>query len=332
MTGHALCSWRACDELVRYDGREGRYDPNHEITEYRYAVSDRIFEELIKRNHEGFAQIGYDTTRRKVLEAIAAMKTRRIIPPKENTSIGVSTIIERPHKCTFLNQVICGDCIPLIKQLDDKSIGAVVTSPPYAEQRQGHYQGVPENKYAEWFCGLMTAVRPKLIDDGSVLVVIRAHESDGRVSPYVIQTRLEVQSTGWFEPQELIWLKPDGPPLGSVNRLRRTWEQILWFAKNEPYVNLTAQGRKTEKKGFQDSDPHSLYNTSLTLEAGVSRGMDHFSAGVNEVDRGVDHPAIYPPTLVRYLMKRSHGPVRSFLHQTRHGPFLPGRGQVKPTQ
>jgi hypothetical protein len=37
--------------------------------------------------------------------------------------------------------VLHGDCLDLIPTLEDGSVSLVVTSPPYAEQRAGHYGG-----------------------------------------------------------------------------------------------------------------------------------------------------------------------------------------------
>ena len=55
----------------------------------------------------------------------------------------------------------------MIPKLPDGSVGLVVTSPPYAEQRKGHYGGVPESVYPEFTVRWMEAVRPKLTGDGS---------------------------------------------------------------------------------------------------------------------------------------------------------------------
>ena len=50
----------------------------------------------------------------------------------------------------------------------------------------------------------------------SVFMVIRPHLRDGVLSDYVLRTRLAVREAGWHECEELIWLKPDAPPLGSL--------------------------------------------------------------------------------------------------------------------
>src|SRR5208283_3857622 len=71
--------------------------------------------------------------------------------------------------------VLHGDCLDLIPTLEDGSVSLVVTSPPYAEQRSGHYEGIPEEDYPDFTVQWMDALRPKLTNDGSVLIVIRPH-------------------------------------------------------------------------------------------------------------------------------------------------------------
>ena len=88
--------------------------------------------------------------------------------------------------------------------------------------------------------------------DGSVFIVIRPHVRDGVISDYVLRTRLALRESGWHECEELIWLKPDAPPLGSLKRPRRTWESVLWFSRSpQPYCDLKACGRESERVGFE---------------------------------------------------------------------------------
>ena len=55
--------------------------------------------------------------------------------------------------------VLHGDCLDLIPTLEDGSVSLVVTSPPYAEQRSGHYEGIPEEDYPDFTVQWMD-VRP----------------------------------------------------------------------------------------------------------------------------------------------------------------------------
>ena len=129
-----------------------------------------------------------------------------------------------------------------------------MTSPPYAQQRAGHYEGVSEEDYPDFTVNWMTALAPKMTPDGSVFMVIRPHVRDGVLSDYVLKTRLAVREAGWHECEELIWLKPDAPPLGSLKRPRRAWESILWFSRSpQPYCDLKACGKESERVGFEGS-------------------------------------------------------------------------------
>lgn len=209
------------------------------------------------------------------------------------------------------NQILCGDCITLLSQLTDLSISLVVTSPPYAEQRSKLYESIPEEEYPAWMTKVLEAMRPKLKSDASVLIVIRTSQDKGGISDYVMKTRLSIRAAGWTEPEELIWLKNDAPPLGSTIRPRRTWENILWFCKtNKPYIDLKACGNPTKRIGFAGSDRFGQGGTSpiaakqnREMKDGVSKVADHFVAYVGEIDRGVMHPAMFPITLAEKLIK-----------------------------
>jgi site-specific DNA-methyltransferase (adenine-specific) len=204
--------------------------------------------------------------------------------------------------------VLCADVLDGIAMLDDGSVGLVVTSPPYADQRRGHYSSVPEGEYPAWFAGVMSKLRPKMTRDGSVLVVIRSHVRDGQVSDYVMRTRLAVRDASWCECEELIWYKPDGPPLASLHRPRRAWENILWFSPGRrPFVDLTACGRPTPSKGFEGrgrygSNGKAIIEFSAGVDPGTARVSDVVVAHVGENERGVDHVAVFPPTLADQLI------------------------------
>ena len=207
--------------------------------------------------------------------------------------------------------ILHGDCCEVIPQLPDYSIRACITSPPYAMQRK-NYDGITPENYPAWTLKWMEILSPKLCMDGSVLIVIRSSVEDGVVSDYVMNTRLLLRSKGWLECEELIWLKPDGPPLGSIYRPRRTWENILWFSKtNKPYVNLKACGNKksTRTGGFAGSNRFSsdennpiAKQQNPNLKEGTSRCTDVFTAYIGEMQKGVMHPAMYPPTLTDQLV------------------------------
>lgn len=51
----------------------------------------------------------------------------------------------------YLNRILLGDCEEVLKDLPDSCVDLIFTSPPYADQWQKTYGGVPPDKYVEWF-------------------------------------------------------------------------------------------------------------------------------------------------------------------------------------
>ena len=144
-------------------------------------------------------------------------------------------------------RVICGDCFKLIPTLADTSIELVLCSTPYAEQRKHHYAGVPETKYPDWCVKWMGLIWDKLAKDGSVLIVIDSHISDGVMADYVLKTQLALREAGWRQHRTQIWLKRDRGPLGHKFWPRHSYEEILWFSKTaKPYCDPLANGKVTE--------------------------------------------------------------------------------------
>lgn len=211
----------------------------------------------------------------------------------------------------FINKIIHGDCIDVLKTVPDNSIRACITSPPYEQRKL--YSGISEADYPAWTVSWMEALRPKLTSDGNVIIVIRSHVRNGEVSDYVLRTRLAVREANWVECEELIWYKSDGPPLGSTQRPRRCWEQILWFSPSRhPYIDLRACGNEKSERvgGFVGSTRFGLGGDSPIaahqnpgLISGTSRINDVFLAKVAEIPKGIMHPAMFPTTLAVNLVK-----------------------------
>jgi hypothetical protein len=187
-----------------------------------------------------------------VLRAAAEIRQRRVA--ERLRVIQERRQRSRPVRIRKGSPVLQGDCLDVLPTLEDGSVSLVITSPPYADQRKGHYGGVPEEEYPDFTVQWMTALAPKMTADGSVFLVIRPHVRDGVLSDYVLRTRLALREAGWHECEELIWLKPNAPPLGSKLRPRRAWESILWFSRSpQTYADLKACGRESDRLGFDGS-------------------------------------------------------------------------------
>jgi site-specific DNA-methyltransferase (adenine-specific)/site-specific DNA-methyltransferase (cytosine-N4-specific) len=202
-----------------------------------------------------------------------------------------------------------GSLFDILPQLAPKSVHAVITSPPYAEQRKKQYGGVAEADYPAWTIDWMRQIRRVLTDDGNVAIIIRPHVHHGVISDYVLLTRLGLRADGWNEIEELIWIKPGAPPLGNIARPRRSWESILWFANSTtPFCDPLANGQMSERIGLDSKKGMADYlhdQQARAVTCGISRCRDYVEVSTHECHKESynTHPAQFPEKLARWLIR-----------------------------
>ncbi len=196
-------------------------------------------------------------------------------------------------------QLYLGDCLDVLPTLVG-GVDAVVTSPPYAMQRAAQYGGVAESDYPAWTCSWMAFVLQSLPKNGSVLINIREHVSQGQMSDYVHNTRLALRNAGWCECDELIWAKPNAMPVGDPTRLLRSWERILWFSmSNRPAFNPFISGRITKSR--PGKKPEWCRSAPADTRGLVRRDADVISVALGE-KKGQAHPAAFPHKFAKWLV------------------------------
>lgn len=142
-----------------------------------------------------------------------------------------------------------GDCIEVMASLPAESVDAIVTSPPYAEQRKSTYGGIPEKDYPAWTVAWMNEAQRLLKPSGSVIINISPHARGGQLSDYVLRTRLALRAAGWLELDELIWQKSFTLPTGAAHKPQRTWESLLWYSRTaKPWTDAKADGNLSPRK------------------------------------------------------------------------------------
>jgi len=208
-----------------------------------------------------------------------------------------------------------GDCLDVMRSLPAESVDAVITSPPYAQQRKATYGGVSEAEYPAWSVAWMREARRLLKPDGSVVINIRPHVRNGQISDYTLRTRLALRHDSWAEIEELIWDKKSGPPLGHPGRPRRSWESLHWFAHHgRPFCDPKAAGQSSALVGFSGASGRAARHQwehhaarELVKSEGVARVSDIARFGLAH-QRGPDrllgdHPAPYPWQLAEWVAK-----------------------------
>lgn len=128
-----------------------------------------------------------------------------------------------------------GDCLDVLKTLEDNSIDLIVTSPPYSDQRKSTYGGIHPDRYVEWFLPISAELLRVLKPTGSFVLNIKEKVVNGERHTYVIELILALRRQGWLWTEEYMWHKKNSFPGKWPNRLRDAWERLLHFNKDKKF-------------------------------------------------------------------------------------------------
>ena len=133
------------------------------------------------------------------------------------------------------SELYLGDCKKQLTKLPDNSVDLIVTSPPYADQRNGTYGGIHPDKYVEWFLPISKELIRVLKPTGTFILNIKEKVVEGERSTYVMELILEMRKHGWLWTEEFIWHKKNSYPGKWPNRFRDSWERLLQFNKDKKF-------------------------------------------------------------------------------------------------
>ena len=152
-----------------------------------------------------------------------------------------------------------GDCVELVKTLEDQSIDLVITSPPYYNSGHKYQRGTGFHYTADVGEPLYTiedffeALLPKLKEDGVVCLNIGfSYGETGIMRPYDILNRLRRQ--GYFVNDQIIWWKNN--PIPMRNRLTNAYELIFVL------------GRKPITKYYTTEYTHNVWKMPVASSGG----------------------------------------------------------------
>lgn len=137
-----------------------------------------------------------------------------------------------------LDVIYNGQCINYLSRgelIPDNCIDLIVTSPPYAERRNGTYGGIHPNEYVDWFLPIAGQLYRVLKPTGSFILNIKEHCRNGERETYVLELILALKKQGWLWVEEYCWYKKNSYPGKWPNRFRDNWERCLHFTKNKKF-------------------------------------------------------------------------------------------------
>lgn len=150
---------------------------------------------------------------------------------------------------TRLGSAYVGDSRDLLAQLPDNSIDLVMTSPPFALQRQKDYGNLDEIEYVDWLLTFTSGVRRVLKDTGSFVLDLGGAYRKGRpvrsLYNFRVLTRM-CDEQDWNLAEEFFWFNPAKlpSPIEWVNkrkiRAKDAVNTVWWFSKSDyPKADVT---------------------------------------------------------------------------------------------
>lgn len=233
----------------------------------------------------------------------------------------------------FENKFIVGDCETVMKRMPEKSIDLVITSPPYADQRDyGRTESsiAPDN-YVEWFLPKARQIYKILKDDGSFILNINDKVVDGFQHLYVFELVLALcKEVGFHLVRDYIWYNPATPPnvysRGGYGRTKKSHEYCFWFSKTEnwtfemdpirkPYSKdmqkyLEGKGKGDRNQNTRPSTHNFNCEKVWTNNGGSDPGSVIEVANTSSNDtfiklckeKNIAHPARFPEKLVEFFV------------------------------
>lgn len=209
-----------------------------------------------------------------------------------------------------------GDCLEVMKNIEDESVDMVITSPPYANQRKDSYNSVSEDKYINWFRPIAKEIKRILKPSGSFFLNIKPHVVNGQRSCYVFDLILSlVREVGFNYIDELCWVK-NPYPIKSNKRFKNSFEPIYHFSKTiKIKFNPLACGTQVKECSYKrakrkicgspknGSNLNMDHSNILNIELARPSNVINVNNVVNQYSLKKEHPATFPEALVDFFIK-----------------------------
>jgi hypothetical protein len=140
----------------------------------------------------------------------------------------------------FVDSIVQGDCRELVQQLPDECLDAVITSPPYYQQRDYGVGDIGNEPTLDAYIQNLLQVFEQCVrclkPTGSIFFNIGdKHEGSSlQLAPYLF-AHAAVQRTGVKLINVITWVKPNPEPRQYRRRLVSSTEPIFHFVKSDEY-------------------------------------------------------------------------------------------------
>ncbi|MCO5053149.1 MAG: site-specific DNA-methyltransferase [Verrucomicrobiae bacterium] len=154
-----------------------------------------------------------------------------------------------PAYLTNRGAAYCGDSLDLLTALPDSSVNLVLTSPPFALQREKEYGNKAQREYVAWLANFARLVHRKLKDDGSFVLDLGGAYESGWPTRSLYNFRVPIyfcDELDFHLAEDFYWFNPSKlpSPIEWVNkrklRAKDAVNTVWWFGKTRsPKANVS---------------------------------------------------------------------------------------------
>lgn len=181
----------------------------------------------------------------------------------------------------WLDKVLCGDALDCLKQLPDRLVDTIITSPPYYRQRDyGDARQIGQEASSEAYVTALLKVFEEcqrvLKSTGCCWLVLGDKYLSGQLQGLPWRIVLGMQQQGWLLRSDIIWHKPNAMPSAVKNRPTRDHDYVFLLSRErnyyydadairEPHVTFSAESRMRGGRGH-------FFRRGSTPETGKNGG------------------------------------------------------------
>lgn len=190
--------------------------------------------------------------------------------------------------------ILCGDCVEIMRQMDDACIDLTVTSPPYDNLRT--YNG-----YCFDFENVAKELYRVTKDGGVVVWVVGDATVKGSETGTSFKQALFFKECGFNLHDTMIYAKANPMPCKS-KRYTPAFEYMFVFSKGQPKTfnpimeDCKFAGKKSARTVIYADGTRKHYNKGFYKDTKVKRNVFEYNVGTGK-DRGIKHPAVFPEQL-----------------------------------
>lgn len=207
-------------------------------------------------------------------------------------------VLNLTYPDSFINKIVCGDCIKVMKAIPDNTIDLIVTSPPYDNLRTYNGFNFEFPKIAEQMYRILKKT-------GVAVWVVGDRITDGNKSLTSFRQAIQFQDIG-FKIHDVMIYKKKNTPFMRSNAYTNCYEFMFVLTKNKPKVFHPLM-EPTRRNGFEmlvhnkKADGINKKIMGKLNEEKVRTNIWEYAVGLGGTTNdkiAFQHPAVFPESLV----------------------------------